>query len=78
MMLNGTLHRITAPHFAAGIVIDEDRVVHTAPILRYMMSWSEDEVTNYCHNKGWKMEVVLMIANGMIGVRADLLKGKEE
>lgn len=33
------LLRIVAPHFVAGVVLDDGRVVETAPILKYMKGW---------------------------------------
>lgn len=48
------LGRIVAPHFVAGIVIEDGKVVRAAPIVRYMLGWSEDRVREYVNRKGWK------------------------
>jgi hypothetical protein len=53
-----TLAAIDAPHFYAGIVLQDDVVVEAAPIVRYMRKWSRDRVRDYCKEKGWKISVV--------------------
>lgn len=47
------LIQITAPHFCAGLIHDDGRVVMAAPILRYMIGWSGLRVASYCKAKGW-------------------------
>jgi hypothetical protein len=51
---------IDAPHFYAGIVLQNDRVVEAANILKYMrvQKWTRDRVRDYCRQKGWKVSVV--------------------
>lgn len=49
------LGRITAPHFVAGVVVEDDKVVRTAPIVGYMLGWTADEVRRYVHRKGWRI-----------------------
>lgn len=44
--------RITAPHFCAGI--EPQR--RSAPIIRYMLRWSVDEIERHCKIKGWRVE----------------------
>lgn len=46
------LVRIVVPHFVAGIVTD-GRVRRAAPILGYMLGWSDDQVRTYVARKGW-------------------------
>lgn len=50
--------RIVAPHFVAGIVPHNGRVVNAAPILRYMIHWTGREVAAYCAKKGWSWQRV--------------------
>lgn len=50
--------RIVAPHFVAGIVPHNGRVVNAAPILRYMIHWNGKRVADYCKAKGWTWERV--------------------
>lgn len=38
------LAQVTAPHLCAGIVLRDDVVVEAAPILRWMVGKSRDEV----------------------------------
>ena len=49
---------IDAPHFYAGIVLQDDRVIEAANIVKYMRRWSRDQVRIYCKDKGWKISVV--------------------
>jgi hypothetical protein len=53
-----TLAQIDAPHFHAGIVLQADRVVEAAPIVKYMKGWTRERVRKYCNNRGWKVSVV--------------------
>jgi protein subunit release factor A len=55
------LAQITAPHFCAGLVLDDDeRVVEAAPIIGYMKEnrWTRDMVRDYCTRRGWRVAVV--------------------
>jgi hypothetical protein len=52
------LAQIEAPHFVAGIVLQDDIVVETAPILRYMRKWDRKRVREYCQRNAWKVVVV--------------------
>ena len=49
----GTLVRIDAPHFVAGLEAEGSHVVRAAPILRYMTGWDGRQVATYCATKGW-------------------------
>ena len=49
---------IDAPHFYAGIVLQDDRVIEAANIVKYMRRWSRNRVRTYCKAKGWKISVV--------------------
>ena len=52
----GLLFRVTAPHFVAGVVLENNTVVRAAPILKYMMGWSWRQVRHYCICKHWIVE----------------------
>lgn len=54
------LATIEAPHFNAGIVLWDDRVIEAAPIIGYMKRkrWTRDQVRDYCASKGWSVSVV--------------------
>lgn len=58
-----TLAVIDAPHFYAGIVLWDDRVVEAADIVKYMRKgkWDRVRVRDYCKKKGWKVSVVYEI-----------------
>lgn len=55
-----TLAVIDAPHFYAGIVLWDDRVIEAADIVKYMSKhgWTRQRVRDYCAQKGWKISVV--------------------
>ena len=57
------LAAIDAPHFYAGVVLWNDRVIEAAPIVKYMRDgkWSRDKVRLYVASKGWKIMVVHQI-----------------
>lgn len=51
------LIRIEAPYFVAGVEIyktDRGYRNKTAPIIKYMKSWSPYSILKYCKKKGWK------------------------
>ena len=45
--------RIVAPRFVAGVVLEEKRVVRTAPILRKMQGWTLGRVLRKCASEHW-------------------------
>lgn len=49
---------IDAPHFYAGIVLRNDRVIEAADIVKYMRGWRRERVREYCKTKRWKVSVV--------------------
>jgi hypothetical protein len=57
-MMREILAVVDAPHFYAGIVLHDDRVVEAADIVKYMRRWSRDRVRDYCDKKDWKVSVV--------------------
>lgn len=48
-----TLFRIEAPHFTAGILIYDETVTDTAPIVSYMKGWDLNRVLSYVKKKQW-------------------------
>jgi hypothetical protein len=57
------LAQIKAPaprSFTAGLILQNNVVVETAPILSYMkrQKWTRDRVRNYCHENGWTIKVI--------------------
>ena len=54
------LAQVNAPHFNAGIVLWDGKVIEAAPIIGYMkkQKWSRDRVREYCASKGWKVAIV--------------------
>jgi hypothetical protein len=50
----GTLLRIVAPTFVAGITVGE----RAAQIIGFMKDWSLDDILSYCATMGWKVEVL--------------------
>lgn len=50
---------VDAPHFNAGLVIDEcGMCVHAAPILKWCIGKRTDFLRGYFKRKGWKATVV--------------------
>lgn len=60
MMITEILATIDAPHFCAGIVLWDNKVIEAAPICGYMkkQKWTRDRVRAYCKEKGWKVSVI--------------------
>jgi len=46
--------------FTAGLVLQDNVVVETAPIIGYMKRdhWTRDRVRQHCRARGWKIKVV--------------------
>jgi hypothetical protein len=57
-IMSETLCRIEAPHFVAGIIAMDGRVIRAAPILKYMLGWNGVAVRDYCRKKHWALQVV--------------------
>lgn len=50
---------IDAPHFYAGIVLDDAGiVVQAAPIVRYMIGWTRERASAYISRKRWSAIIV--------------------
>lgn len=49
-----TLIVIDAPHFYAGIIARDGKVIEAADIVKYMRGWDGPKVAAYCKRKGWK------------------------
>lgn len=57
--MNYRLVRITAPHFCAGVEIDDkDKVVKFAPILKWTKGRTLWWLERYCKKKKWEIEVL--------------------
>ena len=52
------LVQITSPYYCAGIVVKDDIVTETAPILKWMMGKGVGEVLGWVVRKRFKYEVV--------------------
>lgn len=53
------IFQITAPHFVAGFVVLNGKVIETAPIVRYMIGWNGTTFRLYCSKKGWSYQELL-------------------
>lgn len=53
-----TVLQLEAPHFTAGVLVRDDRVVEAAPILKYMLGWSRGRVEKYCDKKSWESKEI--------------------
>jgi hypothetical protein len=47
---------IVAKTFTCGVLLEQDKVTMTAPIVKYMKGWTRQEVLNYCGIRGWTAE----------------------
>lgn len=48
------LYQIETTYFTAGLVINgQGLVIDAAPIIKYMMGWSEKRAMDYIREKGW-------------------------
>lgn len=52
------LFAIDAPHFYAGVVVRNGRIVEAADIVKYMRGWNGERFADYCRAKGWRWEKV--------------------
>ena len=52
-----TLVRVVAPHFVAGFETDGN-VRRAAPIIKYMVGWTEAYARHYIKQKGWIASIV--------------------
>jgi hypothetical protein len=64
---------VVAPHFVAGLLVDDtDRVMRAAPILGYMRGWEGDRVRSYVKAKGWRASRVVNGAGATVGGAANV------
>lgn len=47
---------LSGPTFVAGVAIENDVVMRTAPIVNYMMGWKAERVRSYARHRGWQIE----------------------
>lgn len=52
------LVRIEAPHFVAGLIARDGRVVRSAPILWRLRGMNGQQVADHCARMQWRWEVV--------------------
>jgi len=53
-----TTYQFDAGYFCAGIEVDMNRVVKAAPILKWSINKSVDDVLRFAQAKGWKVTEV--------------------
>lgn len=53
-----TLVRVVAPHFVAGFETADGAVRRAAPIIGYMVGWSDDRARRYIAGKGWRASII--------------------
>ena len=49
------LYRIESNYFTCGIIIENNLVIRTAPIVNYMLNWNLFKVLLYCKKKNFKI-----------------------
>lgn len=74
------LAQIRAPHFTAGLVLWDDKVIEAAPIIGYMkkQKWTRAKVRNYCKSKEWKISIVHQIERHDIDANGVAINQKEK
>lgn len=55
-----TLWQVTAPHLCAGLVTEDDEVIAAAPILKWAIGKSREELRGYFREQGWGVRRVPM------------------
>lgn len=50
--------RISSNYFVAGACVNAGFVTHAAPILKYMIGWTQERALSYCRQKGWTYELL--------------------
>jgi hypothetical protein len=68
--LPNMLVRVVAPHFVAGLVLENDIVVRAAPILKWAKGKDRDWLRTYFQQKGWIASVVSSKSIGLKGTEA--------
>lgn len=51
--MKGVLVRVVASHFVAGLIVHRRAVVHSAPILRYLIGRDFAYAADYFKRKNW-------------------------
>ncbi len=51
----------TAAHFYCGVILQADRAVRAAPIVRYLLHWPRIRIEQYCRKRGWYCEVLNLL-----------------
>ena len=57
-LFSRALYRVEAPHFVAGLEVEDFVVTRAAPIVKYMRGWSLAKTLNYCQSKSWTLQQV--------------------
>jgi hypothetical protein len=52
------LVRVVAPHFVAGLVLEDDRCTEAAPILAWAIHWRRDALRAYFRRKHWRATIL--------------------
>jgi hypothetical protein len=52
------LAQITTNRYCAGVVLENDRVIEAAPILRWLIGWHRYRLLKYFRERGDKVEAV--------------------
>lgn len=48
------LYQIQSSYFTAGCVSENEKIIVAAPIIKYMIGWTEKEMIQYCQKKNWQ------------------------
>jgi hypothetical protein len=57
-MMGKRVVRVVTPHFVAGLIMDKGVCVEAAPILRWSVGKSAEDLSQYFRRKGWHASVL--------------------
>ena len=49
------LYQITSSYFVAGLIVKDDKVIKSAPIIKWMIGRNLKYIETYCLSKHWKL-----------------------
>jgi hypothetical protein len=52
------LVQVSGPTFCAGLVLEDNRVVEAAPILRFTLGWHRHKLVTYFRRRGYRIKPV--------------------
>lgn len=57
--MKSKLYQITAPHFVAGFLVENNLITKAAPIISYAKRMAPAKFLAYCDTKGWEVTIII-------------------